>query len=231
MLETLFHGIFDSASTRIIHPASFLLCIGVSLVIGLILCAMAQWKTNGSESFAITLALLPAAVCVIIMMVNGNVGTGVAVAGAFSLVRFRSTPGTGREIVAIFIAMCAGLMTGMGYLAYALLFTLILGGMMMLYTGLHLGSTKHPPLSRQLRITIPENLNYVSVFDSVLMNYTTDYFLRQVKSTNMGSLFRLTYDITLREGLPEKNMLDELRCLNGNLEISLSYQDTPECAL
>lgn len=226
MPENIFRGVFDTAYTNVIEPKDFLLCVGISLAIGLMLCCMAQWRTRSSESFAITLALLPASVCVVIMMVNGNVGTGVAVAGAFSLVRFRSAAGSGREISAVFIAMGAGLLAGMGYLAYAVLFALVLGGMMMAYTALHLGQKKQDALYRQLRITIPESLNYADVFDNVLSACTTQYTLRHVKSTNMGSMFKLTYDIILRDGISEKAMLDDLRCLNGNLEISLTYQDT-----
>lgn len=231
MLDKVFAGIFDTAGTAVISPGRFLLCVGVSLVIGLVLCLMVQWRSRSSESFAITLALLPASVCVVIMMVNGNLGAGVAVAGAFGLVRFRSAAGTGREISAVFIAMGAGLIAGMGYLAYGVLFTLVLGGMMMLYTALHLGSGRHRPQYRQLRITIPESLNYVHVFDPVLETYTSQHTLTQVKSTNMGSMFRLTYDIVMQPGLPEKNMLDELRCLNGNLEISLCCQETENAGL
>ena len=218
MLNSLFRGVFDASGTAVIAPGNFLLCVGVSL--------MVQWRARSSESFSITLALLPASVCVVIMMVNGNVGAGVAVAGAFSLVRFRSAAGTGREISAVFIAMGAGLIAGMGYLAYAVLFALVLGGMMMVYTAAHLGSSRRSGQYRQLRSTIPESLNYVNVFDPVLESYTSEYSLKQVKSTNMGSMFRLTYDIVIREGLPEKNMLDELRCLNGNLEISLCCQES-----
>ena len=114
MLDSLFRGVFDTELTVVISPTDFLLCVGVSLVIGLALCAMTMWRTRTSASFTVTLALLPAVVCVVIMMVNGNVGTGVAVAGAFSLVRFRSAPGSAREIGAIFVAMGAGLIAGMG---------------------------------------------------------------------------------------------------------------------
>ena len=186
---------------------------------------MVQWKSRSSESFAITLALLPASVCVVIMMINGNIGAGVAVAGAFSLVRFRSAAGTGREISAVFIAMGAGLIAGMGYLAYAVLFALLLGLMMMAYTAMRLGVSRRGAQYRQLRITIPESLNYEHVFDPVLVSYTSQNTLRHVKTTNMGSLFRLTYDLTLLPGVSEKKLLDELRCLNGNLEISLSCQE------
>lgn len=231
MPEQLFRGIFDAASVSIISPIHFLLCIGVSIFIGLFLCLMVQWKNPGSESFAVTLALLPAAVCVVIMMVNGNIGTGVAVAGAFSLVRFRSNAGSGREIIAVFVAMGAGLIAGMGYLLYAALFAFLLGLMMMVYTALHLGKTKYGLLDRQLRVTIPENLNYTNVFDSVFTKYTSSCTLRQVRTTNMGSMFKLTYDITLRRGLSEKDMIDELRCLNGNLEISVNRQDSESANL
>ena len=134
MLNGLFSSLFNSTGAAAIAPGSFLLCVAASLLIGLCLCLMVQWRSRSSESFAITLALLPASVCVVIMMVNGNLGAGVAVAGAFSLVRFRSAAGSGREISAVFIAMGAGLLAGMGFLAYAALFTLVLGGMMMVYT-------------------------------------------------------------------------------------------------
>lgn len=127
MPESWFRGLFDTALTTAIAPVDFLLCVGVSLALGLLLCAMTLWRSPFSCSLAVTLAILPAVVCVVIMMVNGNVGTGVAVAGAFNLVRFRSAPGSDREIGAIFVAMGTGLITGMGYLGYGCLFTLILG--------------------------------------------------------------------------------------------------------
>lgn len=114
MLDSLFRGVFDTQLTSVIAPADFLLCVGVSLLIGLMLSAMTMWHTRSSGSFAVTLALLPAVVCVVIMMVNGNVGAGVAVSGAFGLVRFRSAPGSAREIGDVFIAMGAGLTAGMG---------------------------------------------------------------------------------------------------------------------
>ena len=224
----MFRGVFDTELTSVIAPADFLLCVGVSLLIGLLLCAMTMWRAKSSGSFIVTLALLPTVVCVVIMMVNGNVGAGVAVAGAFSLVRFRSAPGSAREIGAIFIAMGAGLIAGMGYLGYAALFSLILGGVTMLYTAAHLGEGGQ---NKTLHITIPEDLDYTGVFDPVLREYTTDYTLKQVKTTNMGSLFKLTYDLTLRDPAKEKTFIDELRRRNGNLEISVSYQETAAAGL
>lgn len=226
-MHNLFSGLFDTALTTVIAPGQFLLCIAVALITGVLLTCMLLWRAKSSESFALTLAVLPAAVCVVIMMVNGNVGTGVAVAGAFGLVRFRSAAGTAREICAIFIAMTAGLITGMGYLAYAVLFSLIMGIAVLLYTALNLGG-KDDAKYRKLHITIPENLDYDGVFDPVFREYAAQYTLRNVKSTNMGSLFKLTYDLTLLPGVSEKAMLDDLRCRNGNLEISLSYQDTDQ---
>lgn len=231
MLDTIFQGVFDTDLTSSIAPSNFLLCVGASLLIGLLLCAMMLWRANCSKSFAITLATLPAVVCVVIMMVNGNVGTGVAVAGAFSLVRFRSVPGSAREIGAIFVAMGAGLISGMGYLGYALLFSLILGGVTMLYNALRLGDSQHAAQCKTLHITIPENLDYAGVFDPVLKRYTSAFELKRVKTTNMGSLFKLTYDLTQTDPAQEKPFIDELRRRNGNLEISISQQETATTGL
>lgn len=175
-----------------------------------------------SRSFLVTLALLLAVVCVVIMMVNGNVGAGVAVAGAFSLVRFRSVPGTAREIATLFLAMAAGLICGMGYLGFALLFSLILG--LVMYGLNHFAfPQKHP--QKILRITIPEDLNYSDVFDDIFTSYTSTYNLVSVKTSNMGSLFKLQYHVTLKDDTTEKAFIDALRCRNGNLEIALYQQE------
>ncbi len=226
MIDNLFRGLFDTDMTVIIAPAEFLTCLGVSLGIGLILAALYQYHTRYTRSFVVTLALLPAVVCVVIMMVNGNVGTGVAVAGTFSLVRFRSAPGTAREICAIFLAMAAGLIAGMGYLGYAVLCTLVLGGAELLFRMLSAKADGGASLYKTLHITIPEDLDYSDVFDEPLREFTREYELTSVKTTNMGSLFRLTYNITLRDSRTEKSLIDRLRCRNGNLEITVSKQET-----
>ncbi|MBM6869954.1 DUF4956 domain-containing protein [Pseudoflavonifractor phocaeensis] len=231
MLDTVFRGLFDTALIDTISPGNFLICMGVSLVLGLLLCAMTGWQSKSSRSFAITLALLPTVVCVVIMMVNGNVGAGVAVAGAFSLVRFRSAPGTAREISAIFVAMGTGLITGMGYLAYAALFALILGAATMVYTAFSLRPHNGGPVCRTLHITVPEDLDYIGVFEPVLDEYTRQYNLTQVKTTNMGSLFKLTYDVTMKDAALEKKFIDQLRLRNGNLEITLGHQDNAVATL
>ncbi|MGI6254987.1 MAG: DUF4956 domain-containing protein [Acutalibacter sp.] len=226
MLDTLFSGIFDSDLITVIPIQDFLLCLGCSLVIGLILAGCYMYRTRYSKGFVATLALLPAVVCVVIMMVNGNVGTGVAVAGAFSLVRFRSVPGSAKEICIIFLAMGTGLVVGMGYLGYAFLFAILLGAMTMLYSRLNFGFTKKASLYKTLHITIPEDLDYSDVFDPILKQYTSQYELTQVRTTHMGSLFRLTYDLTLSNAGTEKELIDQLRCRNGNLEITVSKQET-----
>lgn len=222
----LFQGIFDTEMTGTIAVSEFLLCVVCALVIGLILAVTYMYRTRYTKSFAATLALLPAVVCVVIMMVNGNVGTGVAVAGTFSLVRFRSVPGSAKEIGAIFLAMGTGLLVGMGYLGFAFLFAIILGAVNMLYSSIDFGAGKKAALYKTLHITIPEELDYTDVFDEILKEYTSACELTQVKTTNMGSLFRLTYNLTLRRADQEKELIDKLRCRNGNLEITVSKQET-----
>lgn len=226
MFSDLFRGLFDSGTAAVIAVTDFLLCIAVSLALGLFIAVSYMYRTRCTKSFAVTLALLPAVVCVVIMMVNGNIGTGVAVAGAFSLVRFRSAPGTAREIGVLFLAMGAGLIAGMGYLAYALLFTLILCGVEVLCSRLDFGEKKNAALYKTMRITIPEDLDYDGVIEPLLREYTDSFELAEVKTTNMGSLFRLTYDLKLRKTGIEKELIDKLRCRNGNLEITVSRQQT-----
>ena len=226
MLETFFQGIFDTHYVSVIDLSDFLLCLGVSLVIGLMLAGCSMFRNRYTKSFVVTLAVLPAVVCVVIMMVNGNVGAGVAVAGAFSLVRFRSVPGTAKEIGMLFLAMGAGLVAGMGYLGYAVLFTVILGGLTMLYSLLNLGGRKDNGSQKVLSVIIPEDLNYSDVFEDIFAQYTTACELVKVKTTNMGSLYRLTYHVTLKDAAKEKEMIDAIRCRNGNLEISVSRQET-----
>lgn len=165
------------------------------------------------------MVLLPAVVCVVIMMVNGNIGAGVAVAGAFSLVRFRSAPGSAKDIVTIFLAMGAGLVCGMGYLGYAALFALILGIVMVIY---NITAANKTIASQVLRITIPEDLNYTEVFDEVFTEYTSSCELVSTKTTNLGSLYKLRYRVKLKNQSAHKEFLDKLREKNGNLEVGLS---------
>ena len=226
MLDSLFKGLFDTELVEVIGVLDFLICLAASLVIGIIMALAYMYRTRYTKSFVVTLALLPAVVCVVIMMVNGNVGTGVAVAGAFSLVRFRSVPGTAKEIGTLFLAMGAGLIAGMCYIGYAFLFTVILCAFFMLYNRLDLGAKKNAAIYKTMQITIPEDLDYSGIFDDIFVEHTTSCELVRVKTTNMGSMFKLTYNITLRDAVREKEMIDKIRCRNGNLEISVSKQDT-----
>ena len=226
MLENLFKGLFDTDLTAIISVTDFLLCLGVSLVIGVLMAFAYMYRTRYTKSFVVTLALLPAVVCVVIMMVNGNVGTGVAVAGAFSLVRFRSVPGTAKEICTLFLAMGAGLIAGMGYLGFAVLFTVVMCIMFVLYNRLDFGTKKNAATFKTFTVTIPEDLDYSGIFDDIFAEFTTTHDLVRVKSTNMGSMFKLTYNVMLRDVAREKEMIDKIRCRNGNLEIAVSKQET-----
>lgn len=221
MFESLFTA---STTTSAIEISSFVASIAVSLVLGLILALIYGFRSRHTRSFMTTLAVLPAIVCVIIAMVNGNVGAGVAVAGAFSLVRFRSAAGTARDIGFIFLAMCVGLVAGMGYVAYASLVTLILGGAYLIYQVSGFGGETSSK-DRTLRITVPEDLDYVRMFDEVFARYTSYSELMTVKTTNMGSLYRLVYNVGLNNVADQKKFIDELRCRNANLEIALSHQE------
>lgn len=231
MLNNLFKGIFDSEFTSVISITDFMLCLVFSLALGLIMAFAYMYRTRYTKSFVITLALLPAVVCIVIMMVNGNVGAGVAVAGAFSLVRFRSAPGTAKEICTLFLAMGAGLIVGMGYLGYAALFTVVMCIAYVIYNRIDFGARKNADAYKSFSITIPEDLDYSDVFNDIFEEYTTEFDLAKVKTTNMGSMFKLTYNVTLKDNVKEKEMIDKIRCRNGNLEITVSKQETVQTEL
>lgn len=216
----LFNSIIPSTE---ITPLVFIILVLVSLVLGGIMAMIHTYRNDYTKSFIMTLAILPAVICVVILMVNGNIGAGVAVAGTFSLVRFRSAPGTAREIGAIFAVMGMGLIMGMGYIGYAALFTCLIGLAILMYSRFSADGKKST--RKILKITIPENLNYSDVFDEFLEKYTKSYKLKQVKTSNMGSLYKLSYEIVLTDPSIEKEFIDQLRTRNGNLEISLAeYQ-------
>ncbi len=224
-MDAIFKGIFDTELTQGASGGELLLCLGVSLVLGLMISGAYMLGRGCSKSFLITLVLLPSAICVVIMMVNGNLGAGVAVAGAFSLVRFRSAPGSAKEMIALFIAMSVGLITGMGYLGFAALFTVIMCAVLLICNAF-IRDTKLGRLDKTLKITIPEDLDYSSVFDGIFEEYTKTCELIKVKTTNMGSMFCLTYDLTLKDDTVEKQMIDRIRERNGNLEITVSRRES-----
>lgn len=225
MLSSIFTGIFDTITTSVISVSQFVLCIAISLLMGGFLAWVYTFRSQYTASFVVTLVMLPAVVCIVIMMVNGNVGAGVAVAGAFSLVRFRSVPGSAKEIGTIFLAMAAGLISGMGYLGFAVLFTVIMGVVMLTLNILGVGTHRKETGEKTLKITIPEDLNYGTAFDDVFEKYTDKCEVVSVKTSNMGSLYKLTYHLEMKDISQEKSFLDELRCRNGNLEISIARQE------
>ena len=205
----------------------YLICLGVSLLCGVLSAFAAAFRSHATKSFLVCLILLPMIVTTVIMMVNGNVGTGVAVMGAFSLVRFRSVPGKARDIAAIFLTMTAGLACAAGYVVIAVLFTLLVGVVMVLLSFIPMGEQR----TLDLTITVPETLHFHNAFADVFEKHTSSCRLVRTKTTNMGSLFRLTYNLTMKEPAMEKEMIDQLRCRNGNLEISISRQETSDAEL
>ena len=203
-----------------ITGTAFLLATLCSLVIGVFIAFMYTIKNSYSKSYIITLALLPAIVQVVIMLVNGNIGAGVAVAGAFSLVRFRSAPGSGKEITSIFLAMAVGLATGMGYIGIAAIFSVIITVANLILSNVGFGNGANE--EKTLKITVPEGLDFEGIFDDIFERYTTKADLVEVKTSGMGSLYKLNYSVVLRSKASTKGMIDEMRQRNGNLEISCS---------
>ncbi len=197
-----------------------LLCLAVSLVLGVIIALVYMYKSTYSKSFVITLALLPAMVQTVILLVNGNLGVGVAVMGAFSLVRFRSIPGSANEITAIFFAMAVGLACGMGYVVYAAILTVIMSMIIIFYNTIRFGEGNSA--GRTLKVIIPEDLDYTEIFNGILEEYTKKATLERVRTTNLGSLFELKYTVILKDVKKEKEFIDKLRERNGNLNITCS---------
>ena len=204
----------------------FLLDIGAALVIGLFLAMTYSFRTRYTKSFLATLIMLPAVVAMVIMMVNGSIGAGLAVAGTFSLVRFRSAPGTAKEICGVFMATAIGLACGMGYVGVAALFFVVMGAFVLLLSLLRMGEVSSS--YRHLKITIPETLEYDGLFDDLFAKYTTRHELEKVKTTNMGTLYELSYDIYLKDGEVKKEFIDAIRCRNGNLNISCGREEDRE---
>lgn len=210
-------ALFDTLSSLTVVQA--LLLILCAALCGLMISITAMLTGACSKSFAASLVVLPVVVQVVILMVNGNLGTGVAVMGAFSLIRFRSVPGSSRDITLVFLAMAAGLATGMAYAGYAFMITLCV---CVLLTALYKTGFGEQKRRQCLRVTMAEDLDYSGVFDDLFEVYTTGATLESVKTTNMGSLFELRYTLTLKEPKKEKEFLDALRCRNGNLTLSLT---------
>ena len=206
--------------------SAFFICTAVSLLLGIGTAVLGMFRSKYTRSFVLTLALLPAMVQLIIMLVNGNIGAGVAVAGAFGLIRFRSAPGSAKEIGLVFLATAIGLATGMGYVVVAAVFfgIIALAALLLTLVGFGAGEAEE----RELRITIPENLDYDDLFDDLFAKYTRSAQLDRVKTTNMGTLYELSYKIVLKDSRGTKAFLDELRTRNGNLNIVCGRPVTKE---
>ena len=218
ILFTSVLGTTESAMTTI-TSSGFFLCTIASILLGLVCAFIYMYKHDYSKNFVVTLALLPVIVQMVITLVNGNLGAGVAVMGVFNLVRFRSIAGTAKDIGSVFLAMAIGLATGMGYIGVAAILTLVVGVFNIIYVTTPFGQGNAG--SKLLRITVPEDLEFEGAFDDVLAAHTSRFELQSVSTTNMGSLYQLEYSVTMKADGLEKHMIDELRCLNGNLKITL----------
>ena len=214
-------SLFDSTSSSV-ELWTILVCTLVSIILGLIVAYTHKKTSKYSKNFLITLAILPVLVQTVMIMVNGNLGTSIAIVGAFSLVRFRSLPGTSKEILSVFFAMSIGLATGMGHVFFASIMTVIVAGAILLFNKTKFFDLN--PNTKMLKIIIPENLDYTNMFDDIFDKYVSEFKLEKVKTTNMGSLFELSYRLTLKNRINEKEFLDELRVRNGNLKIILSHE-------
>ena len=204
----------------------FLLCTATSIILGVLSAILCKYKNRATQSFLITIAMLPVIVQLIIMLVNGNLGAGVAVAGAFSLVRFRSAPGNGREITAIFMAMTLGLATGMGYIGIAVIFFIVVALFQITMCTIHFGEEDN--CVRDLRVTIPEDLDYDGIFDDIFKRYAKSAKFESVKTTNLGTLYEIRYTVTMKQDIVPKEFLDEIRTRNGNLNIVCGQVQTKD---
>ena len=217
MLKSLF-----SSTSSSVELWAILVCTLVSIILGVIVAYTHKKTSKYSKNFLITLAILPVLVQTVMIMVNGNLGTSVAIVGAFSLVRFRSIPGTSKEILSVFFAMAIGLATGMGHVFFACIMTILVSLAIILFNKAKFFDLN--PNTKMLKIVIPENLDYTNMFDDIFDKFVKDKKLEKVKMTNMGSLFELSYRITFKNDINEKEFIDELRVRNGNLKIILSHE-------
>ncbi len=206
--------------------SAFLICLGGAMALGVLSSLVFFFRSRGSSSLAVALALLPPIVTLVIMMVNGSIGAGLAVAGTFSLVRFRSAPGTAKEICGVFMSTAIGLACGMGYVGVAALFFLAMAVFVLLLGFFRLGETSSA--YRILKITVPETVDYEGLFDDLFAQYTSRHELVKVKTSNMGTLCELSYDVYLKHGEVKKDFIDAIRCRNGNLNVSCSRRNDPE---
>ncbi len=211
----MFNSVIDSTLTL----SSVSICIVVGLILGLIISYVHMLTSKYSKNFVITLAILPVLVAVVMMMVNGNLGTSVAILGAFGLVRFRSLPGTSKEIASVFWAMAIGLAVGMGQVIFASIITVLIGIVLVFLNKTNFGEEKNKP--KILNIAIPEDLDYIDVFKDIFDKYVNSYEIIKVNTANLGSIYEIRYEVVLKKDIKEQDFINDLRIKNGNLKISL----------
>jgi hypothetical protein len=218
-MDKIFGSILDQAAyeTARVDLKTFLICTGVAILLGIIIALSYAFKNNNcSRNFIISIATLPVVVEVVILLVN-SLTTGIAIAGLFNLVRYRSIPGNSREITNVFMATVAGVTVGTGYIAYAALFSVIVVITNIIVSCTAIG--KSSDRVKTLRITVPESLDFEGIFDDIFEKYTTMHEVDRIKTTNMGSMYQISYTVKLKAGVSEKEMIDEIRVRNGNLDI------------
>ncbi|MBQ9657815.1 MAG: DUF4956 domain-containing protein [Clostridia bacterium] len=216
-------------TTATVGLTQCLICISVAILLGGIISFTHKLTSKTTPNFLLTLAVLPVLVQVVILLINGNLGTAFAVAGAFGLVRFRSMPGNSKEILSVFWAMAAGLGLGMGYVVYSIIFSIIVAILMIVLNKVLLKSQDIS--ERKLKILIPENLDYEEIFNDIFEKYTNKNELRKVKTSNMGSMYELSYNISLKKDAKVKEFMDEIRCRNGNLLVMVERPELSEVEL
>ena len=216
----MFNSIFDSTTTGL-SITTGLICAGVALALGVVIAITHMKTSQTTKGFLVTLATLPLLVMAVMIMINGNLGTSIAILGAFSLIRFRSIQGKAKDLLSVFFAMMVGLACGMGHVLFAAVITVIAVIAIILFTYTHFLEPNKK--QRVLKIMVPEDLDYEEVFDEIFAKYTSRVDLVQMKTMNMGSLYKLTYDITMKNGVKEKEFLDEIRIKNCNLKVLLSH--------
>lgn len=215
----MFNTIFDTSATGL-DIKSALLAAGAALILGIALAITHQKTSQTTKGFLVTLATLPLLVMAVMIMINGNLGTSIAILGAFSLIRFRSLQGRAKDLLAIFFAMMIGLACGMGHILFGTVITIIAIIAIILFTYTRfLEPDSH---ERVLKVVIPEDLDYDEVFTDIFKKYTSRHRLVKMKTMNMGSLYKLTYDVKIKRGVKEKEFLDEIRVKNCNLKVLLS---------
>ncbi len=223
MLDKLFDSIIHQSGVDVtrVDFKTFLICTLVAIAVGVVVAFTYTLKNSSySRNFIITLAIMPVVVAVVILLVN-SLTTGIAIAGIFNLVRFRSIPGTSREIANIFMATVAGVAIGTGYIGYGILFVIIIVAVNMVFSFTKIGTPKSTK-NKVLKVTVPESLDFEGIFDDLFEKYTTKCEIDRIKTSSMGTLYQITYNITLKHGVSEKEMIDEIRCRNGNLDVMCS---------